>query len=339
MKIEEATERVAAGKDLGRSGTKALFDEIMQGKAETEKLAAFLKALAEKGETVGEIIGAAESMRAVVAGVKPHVKAPLLDIVGTGGDRKNSFNVSTCAAFVAAGAGCIVAKHGNRSVSSKCGAADVLEKLGVKIDLPAGKNAALIEKIGIAFLFAPCHHPAMKYAMPARKMLGIRTIFNILGPLTNPAGAQTYLLGVFDKELARKLARVMAGLRVKHALVVHGKDGMDEISLCDATVVFEVKGGKITEFDIAPEEFGFKRCEQVDFLGESPEKNSEIILNILCGKENGAKRDIVLLNAGAAIFANGKAKSIKEGIELARKSIESGAALRKLEQLREASNT
>lgn len=338
MNIEEATKRVEAGKDLSRSETKALFDEIMQGKFAAEQLAAFLKALAEKGETVDEIVGAAESMRAVVAQVKPRVKAPLLDIVGTGGDKKNSFNVSTCAAFVAAGAGCVVAKHGNRSVSSKCGAADVLEKLGVKIDLPAEKNSGLIEKIGIAFLFAPCHHPAMKYAMPARKMLGIRTIFNILGPLTNPAGAQTYLLGVFDAALAEKLAKVLAGLKVKRALVVHGTDGFDEISLCAPTAVFEVQKGKVKKFEISPEEFGFRKCGEEELAVSGADESAQAVMGILCGKEKGAKRDIVLLNAGAGIFANGKAKSIAAGIELAKKSIESGAALRKLEQLREESS-
>jgi anthranilate phosphoribosyltransferase len=336
--IEKAIEKVAAGKDLSRQEAKQLFDEIMNGKVATEKLAEFLKALAEKGEAVEEIIGAAESMRSVVAEVKPHIKGNLLDVVGTGGDKKGTFNVSTTAAFVAAGAGCLVAKHGNRSVSSKCGAADVLEKLGVKIDLPAEKNAELIEKIGIAFLFAPCHHPAMRYAMPARKMLGIRTIFNILGPITNPANAQTYLLGVFDLQLAEKLAAVLAGLKVKHALVVHGNDGFDEISLSDKTTVFEVQGTRVKRFEISPEQFGFRRCGEGEVAGETAERNAEILRDILSGKEKGAKRDIVLLNAGAAIYANGNAGSIKEGIEKARESIESGNALRKLNELIGASN-
>lgn len=336
--IEKAIEKVSAGKDLSRQEAKALFDEIMQGKVETGLLAQFLKALAEKGEAVEEIIGAAESMRSVVACVKPRVKGDLLDVVGTGGDKKGTFNVSTAAAIVAAGAGCLAAKHGNRSVSSKCGAADVLETLGVKIDLPAEKNAELVEKIGIAFLFAPCHHPAMRYAMPARKMLGIRTIFNILGPITNPANAQTYLLGVFDLQLAEKLAAVLAGLKVKHALVVHGNDGFDEISLSDKTTVFEVQGSKIKRYEISPEQFGFNLCSEQEVAGETAEKNAEILRNILSGKEKGAKRDIVLLNAGAAIYANGKAGSIKEGIEKARESIDSGMALKKLNELIELSN-
>ncbi|MCX6798825.1 MAG: anthranilate phosphoribosyltransferase [Candidatus Diapherotrites archaeon] len=338
MGIEEASERVSAGNDLTRAETRELFDEIMRGKVPTEPLAAFLKALAEKGESIEEIIGAAESMRAVVACVKPKVKGDLLDIVGTGGDKKNSFNVSTCAAFVAAGAGCIVAKHGNRSVSSKCGAADVLEKLGVKIDLPPEKNAELLEKIGIAFLFAPCHHPAMRHAMPARKMLGTRTIFNILGPLTNPAGAQTYLLGVFDLSLAEKLASALAKLRIRRALVVHGRDGFDEISLCAPTAVFDVAGGKVGKYEIAPEKFGLKNCAEAELGVAGAEESAEAIKNILCGKEKGAKMDIVLINAGAAIYANGMAESIAEGIELARKSIESGAAMEKLKALVELSN-
>lgn len=336
--IEKATEKVGKGEDLARQEAKDLFDEIMSGKVETGALAEFLKALAEKGETIEEIIGAAESMRAVVADVKTAVQADLLDIVGTGGDKKNTINVSTAAAFVAAGAGCIVAKHGNRSVSSKCGSADVLQKLGVKIDLPPEKNTALIEKIGIAYLFAPCHHPAMKYAMPARKQLGIRTIFNILGPITNPANAQTYLLGVFDLALAEKLAKVLAGLNTKHALVVHGNDGFDEISLSDATMVFEVQGGEVKRFEIKPEQFDFERCGEKEVAAETVEENAGILKAILSGRETGPKRNIILLNAGAGIYVNGRAASIGEGVEKARQSIESGKALQKLQQLVKESN-
>jgi len=336
--IKEAIAKVSRGGSLSRQEAKALFDDIMSGKVETEQLAQFLKVLAEKGETIEEITGAAESMRAVVATVKPKVSGDSLDVVGTGGDKKGTINVSTAAAFVAAGAGCIVAKHGNRSVSSKCGSADVLEKLGVKIDLQAEKNAELIEKIGIAYLFAPCHHPAMKYAMPARKQLGIRTIFNILGPITNPANAQTYLLGVFDLDLTEKLANVLAGLNTKHALVVHGNDGFDEVSLSDATTVFEVQGAEVKRYEISPEQFGFNRCSEGEVTAETAGENAEILHNILSGKEQGPKRDIVLLNAGAAIYANGKAESIEQGIEKARESISSGNALQKLEQLIELSN-
>ncbi len=336
--IVEATEKVKKKEDMAREETRKLFDEIMSGKVETKALAEFLKALAEKGETVEEIIGAAESMRAVVTKVEPKVEEPLLDVVGTGGDKKSTINVSTASAIVAAGAGCIVAKHGNRSVSSKCGSADVLENLGVKIDTSPEKNAGIIEKIGIAFLFAPMHHPAMKYAIPARKQLGTRTIFNILGPITNPAGAQTYLLGVFDAGLAEKLAGVLAGLNTKHALVVHGNDGFDEISLSDATTVFEVKEGNVKKYEISPEQFGFEKGGETDVAAETVEENAEILKKVLSGEETGPKRDIVLLNAGAAIYANDKAKSIEEGVEKAKESISNGSALKKLEALIEESN-
>ncbi len=336
--IDSAIEQVSKGASLSREQAKEVFDEIMSGKAPTEKIAELLKALAEKGETVDEIVGAAESMRAVVAEVKPKVDAPLLDVVGTGGDKKHTFNISTAAAIVAAGAGCYVAKHGNRSITSKCGAADVLEKLGVKLECSNEQNAAMIEKIGIAFLFAPCHHPAMRYAMPARKQLGIRTIFNILGPITNPANAQTYLLGVFDAGLAEKLAQVLADLGTEHALVVHGNDGFDEISLCDSTTVFEVKGSSVQQYEISPEQFGFAPCSEQQLAVENVDQSAAIMRAILERKEKGAKRDVVLLNAGAAIYANGKAESIEEGIAKARESIGSGNALGKLQQLVEGSN-
>ena len=336
--IDQAIEKASNYENLSKQESKQVFDEIMKGKVETEKLAEFLKALAEKGETVDEIVGAAESMREVVAPVKPRVEQPLLDVVGTGGDKKHTINISTTSAIVAAGAGCLVAKHGNRSVSSKCGAADVLEKLGVKIDCSNEKNAELIEKAGIAFLFAPQHHPAMKYAMPARKQLGIRTIFNILGPLTNPANAQTYLLGVFDLHLAEKLADVLADLNTQHALVVHGNDGFDEISLSDATTVFEITGQEIKCYSITPEEFGFERCDEKEVRGKDAETNARILKEILEGKEQGPKRNIVLFNAGVAIYASGKAESIADGIEKAKQSIDSGKAIQKLNQLIEESN-
>ncbi|MAG22141.1 MAG: anthranilate phosphoribosyltransferase [Candidatus Diapherotrites archaeon] len=335
--IDSAIEKVSNKENLTKEEARALFNDIMGGKVETEQLAVFLKALAEKGETVDEIVGAAESMRAVVAEVKPNV-GPLLDVVGTGGDKKHTFNISTVSAIVAAGAGCIVAKHGNRSITSKCGSADVLEKLGVKLECNNEKNKELIEKIGLAFMFAPCHHPAMKYAMPARKQLGIRTIFNILGPITNPAGAQTYVLGVFDKELAEKLAQVMAGLNTPHALVVHGLDGFDEISACAHTLVFEVKGSNIVRYELSPEQFGLGKCKEEELVVENVEQAAEMAKAILEGKEQGGKLTAVLLNAGAAIYVNGKADSIKQGIEKAKQSIESGSALDKLQKLVEESN-
>ncbi len=337
--IEEATEKAGRKKNLSRRETKQLFDEIMSGKIETGLLAAFLKALAEKGETAGEIAGAAESMRAAAATVKPNVKGNLLDIVGTGGDKKNAINASTAAAIVAASAGCLVAKHGNRGISSKSGSADVLEKLGVKIDLNPEQNARLIEKIGIAFLFAPCHHPAMKHAMPARKILGIRTIFNILGPLTNPSNAQTMLLGCFDQGLAEKIAAALARLRIKHALVVHGLDGFDEISLCSNTRVFEVKGKKINPFEVSPEQFGFARAKEEQLKVETTEQAALEIKAIFENKMHGPKKDFISLNAGAGIYVNGKARTIKEGIEKAAKAIEEGKAMQKLCQLAKESNS
>lgn len=336
--IDDAIDRVEKGQGLSRSISREVFDEIMSGKVETGKIASLLKALAGKGESVDEIAGAAESMRAVVSRVRPRVGGLLLDVVGTGGDKKHTINISTIAAIVAAGAGCLVAKHGNRSASSKCGAADVLEKLGVNIECDSEKNAELIENIGIAFLFAQKHHPAMKYAMPARKQLGIRTIFNILGPITNPANAQTYLLGVADLGLAEKLAGVLVGLGTEHALVVHGNDGCDEVSIGDATAVFEVENGKVKRYEISPEQFGFERALPEFIVAETVEDAADAMKAILEGKEEGAKRDVVVLNAGTAIYANNRAGSIADGVEKARESIDSGKAAEKLRQLIEGSN-
>ncbi len=335
--IGQFVEKASKGENLSRKEAREAFDLIMAGKVETPEIKELLIALRDKGETIDEISGAAESMKDVVANVSPKTDKPLLDIVGTGGDCKSTINVSTASAFVAAGAGCIVAKHGNRSVSSKCGSADVLEKLGVKLECGNEKNTRMIEKIGIAFLFAPCHHPAMKFAIPARKEIGTRTIFNILGPLTNPANAQTFLLGIFSLELAENLAGVLANLKIGHALVVHGNDGFDEISVSDATTVFEVKGGKIERYEISPEQFGFQRANERDIKVSSIEENATVLKAILSGKEKDAKRDIVVFNAGAAIYVNNLASSIGEGIEKARQSIDSGSALKKLEQLVEES--
>jgi len=310
----------------------------MNGEATAAQISCLITALRMKGETVDEITGAAESMREVVAEVKPNVDTDLLDVVGTGGDKKNTFNISTASAFVAAGAGCYVAKHGNRAVSSGSGAADVLEKLGVKIDCNNEKNAELIEKIGISFLFAPCYHPAMKHAIAPRKEIGIRTIFNILGPITNPAKAKTFLLGVYDLALAEKLANVLANMGLKKALVVHGNDGCDEITVCDKTTVFGVENGKVSKSEISPEEFGLEKVKGKELVVSSVEESAKVLKAILSGEEKGAKRNAVLLNAGAAIYANGKAESIKKGIEKATESIDSGKANEKLNTLIEESN-
>ncbi|MCR4335647.1 MAG: anthranilate phosphoribosyltransferase [archaeon] len=335
--IVEATEKISEKNDLTREESKQVFDEIMNGKTTHEQIVKFLLALNEKGESIKEIQGACESMRSVVAKVTYSGNADVLDVVGTGGDGKSSFNVSTTSAIVAAGAGCIVAKHGNRSVSSKSGAADVLEALGVNIETSAERNSEILSKIGLIFMFAPKHHPATKYAIAPRKEIGKRTIFNILGPITNPANANTYLLGVYSEELAEKLAFVLAGLNTKHAMVVHGS-GFDEATLTGKTTVFEVLDKKVKKTEITPEQFGFEVCKEKDLAVENAEESSEIIKKILKGEEQGAKRDTVLLNAGIAIFANGKAKSIDEGIEKAKESIDSGKALEKLNLLIEASN-
>jgi anthranilate phosphoribosyltransferase len=336
--MKEAIAAVVEGKDLSRKEAKEVFDEIMQGKATDAQIAALLVGLRMKGETSDEIAGAAESMRKVVAKVEPKVKERLLDVVGTGGDKKGTINVSTAAAIVAAGAGCVVAKHGNRSVSSRSGAADVFQQLGVKIELTNVQNSRVIENIGIAFLFAPIHHPAMKYAIGPRREIGVRTIFNILGPITNPANAQTYLLGVYDRKVAEKIADSFVALGVEKALVVSGDDGCDEISLCGPTTVFEVENGKVKNYKIKPEDFGFKKCKEQDVCVDGAMESAADIRKIFEGELKGAKRNIIALNAGAAIYANKKAKSIKEGIEMAKESIDSGKALEKLEMLVKESN-
>ena len=336
--IAELAEKVKAGENLSREETRNAFDEIMSGKVETEEIKELLIALRDKGETVDEISGAAESMRAVVAKVETDLGCPLLDVVGTGGDNKSTINVSTTAAIVAAGAGCYVAKHGNRSVSSKCGSADVLEHLGVNISTTPEKNAELIKKIGIAFLFAPVHHPTMKYAIQARKEIGTRTIFNILGPITNPAGAQTYMLGAFSLELAEKLAGVLAALETEHALVVYGNDGFDELSISAPSTVFEVRKGEIEKYEVSPEKFGFPLGKEEEVQAETIEDNAEAMMAILKGEEKGSRLNMVLMNAGAAIYANGLVESFEEGIAEAKKSIELGKALEKLEKLIEESN-
>ena len=336
--IKECIAKLVEKKDLSKDECREAFDEIMQSKASEAQIASLITALRMKGETIEEIIGAAESMKAVVAKVEPKTEDYLLDVVGTGGDKKSTFNVSTCSAIVASAAGCLVAKHGNKSVSSNSGAADVLSELGVNIELDNETNTKLIEKIGIAFMFAPKHHPAMKYAIGPRKEIGIRTIFNILGPITNPAHAQTFLLGVYSKELAEKLANVLAGLGIKKALVVHGFKGEDELSISGPSYVFEAENEKVKGYTISPTEVGLKEYPEEEIKAKDQKESARSIKEIFDGKEQGAKREIILLNAGAAIYANGKAQSIKEGIKIARKAIDSGKAKEKLEQLVKESN-
>jgi len=285
-----------------------------------------------KGETVEEITGCAQKMREHAINIYPKQKN-LVDTCGTGGDVSGTFNVSTISAIVVAANGMPVAKHGNRSVSSKCGSADVLEALGVKIDLEPKKVEACINEVGIGFIFAPNFHKAMKFAMPSRREIGIRTVFNILGPLTNPAHASAQVLGVFSPDLTEMLAKVLKNLGTTHALVVHGLDGLDEMSISGKTKVSELKDGKVKTFELSPKDVGLAKGKKEELLGGSANKNAAIALEILNSKEKGTKRNMVLLNAGAAIYVGGKAKDIKHGIRLAAEAIDSGAANKKLEEL------
>ena len=334
--IKEAINRVVQSADLTESEMMEVMNEVMTGKATTAQIASFITALRMKGETVPEITGAARVMREKAT----RITAPaggLVDTCGTGGDESMTFNISTASAFVAAGAGVTVAKHGNRSVSSKCGSADVLKALGVNIEAGTELVERCLREAGIGFLFAPMLHGAMKYAAPVRKELGIRSIFNILGPLTNPAGATRQLLGVYDPALTDILAKVLCNLGSEHAFVVRGSDGLDEITLTGETRVTELKDGSIRTYHIKPEDFGFARCSPEDLKGGDPEVNAGIILNVLNGKK-GPARDIVLLNSAAAIVAGGKAGRIEEGVALAHGSIDSGEALGRLEKLKRITN-
>lgn len=333
--IQEATELITRGKDLSRDEMQVVMEEIMTAKADTPAIISFLTALNKKGETVEELTAAVSVMRKHVTRIRTD-KEVVLDTCGTGGDRKGTFNVSTIVAFVASGCGITVAKHGNRSVSSRCGSADILEALGININMSVDRIEKCLDEVGIAFLFAPNLHPAMKYAMPARKQIGSRTMFNILGPLTNPAGATHQLVGVYDRHWLEILAQVLANLGCVHALIVHGIDGLDEITTTAPTLIAEEHNGRLNNYEVAPEDFGFKRARLEDLVGGSAFNNAKILLDVLNGK-SGPQRDIVLLNAGAAIYVSDKAGSIKEGIELAKVSIDSGKALKKLELLKECS--
>ncbi|MBU0502511.1 MAG: anthranilate phosphoribosyltransferase [Candidatus Margulisbacteria bacterium] len=330
--MKDFIKKVVARINLTQAEASLAMDAIMKGQATPSQIAAFITALSMKGETIDEITGCAQKMREHAINISPKQKN-LVDTCGTGGDVSGTFNVSTVSALVVAGAGVPVAKHGNRSVSSKCGSADVLEALGVKIDLEPKKVEACINEVGIGFIFAPKFHAAMKYAMPSRQEIGIRTIFNILGPLTNPAKASAQVLGVFKPELTEVMAKVLNNLETKHALVVHGLDGLDEISISSKTKVSELKSGKVKTFELSPKELGLKKGDKADLKGGSANENAAIALEILKGSDKGARRDMVLANAGAAIYVGGKAKDLKEGIKLAAESIDSGAANKKLAEL------
>lgn len=334
--IKEAIIKLSKKQDLVYAEAEAVMDEIMSGQATPVQMSAYLTALALKGETIDEITASAAGMRAHC--IKLLHNLDVLEIVGTGGDGSNSFNISTTSSLVIAAGGIPVAKHGNRAASSKSGAADVLEALGVKIILTPERSAEILKKINICFLFAQNYHIAMKYVAPIRKELGIRTVFNILGPLSNPAGANMELMGVFDQSLVEPLAQVMANLGVNRGMVVYGQDSLDEISMCAPTSVCEIRDGKFTSYEITPEQFGYERCEKGALTGGTPAENAEITKAILKGEEKGPKRQAVCLNAGAALYIAGKAASIEEGVKLAESLIDSGAALKKLGEFVEETN-
>ncbi|HAP67006.1 MAG TPA: anthranilate phosphoribosyltransferase [Nitrospinae bacterium] len=334
--IREAIAKVIEKKNLTEAEMVSTFDEIMSGGASPAQVGAFITALRMKGETIEEITGAARVMREKALHVKTKAKM-VIDTCGTGGDESGTFNISTTAAFVAAGGGLTVAKHGNKSVSSKSGSADVLRSLGVNIEVAVSHVERCLDEIGIGFLFAPLLHGAMKHAIGPRREIGIRTIFNILGPLTNPAGAHSQVLGVYDAKLTEPLAKVLQNLGSTHVFVVHGADGLDEITLTGKTYISELKHGEIENYEILPEDFGFERCKKEELLGGDSETNARIALDILKGK-NGPHRDIVLLNAAAAIVAGRKSKDLREGLKAASESIDSGNAMKKLDGLRRLTN-
>ncbi len=329
---QEALQRTIEHREIFHDEMLHVMRMIMSGEMSPVLMAALITGLRVKKETIGEITAAAQVMREFSTKVHVADKTHLVDIVGTGGDGSHTFNISTCSMFVAAAAGAKVSKHGGRSVSSKSGSADVLEALGININLPPDAIAKCIAQVGVGFMFAPNHHPAMKNVAPVRKELGVRTIFNILGPLTNPADAPNILMGVFHPDLVGIQVRALQRLGAEHALVVYGKDGMDEVSLGAATVVGELKGGEITEYEIHPEDFGLAMAGNRALRVETPEQSMAMLLSVL-NDEPGAARDIAILNAGAALYAANVAESMPAGIALARKAITSGAAKGKLEQL------
>jgi anthranilate phosphoribosyltransferase len=333
--ISEAILALAKKEDLDYTTAEAVMNEIMTGQASPVQMSAYLTALSLKGETIDEITASAHSLRQHC--VRLLHDADALEIVGTGGDGANTFNISTAAAFIAAAAGVPVAKHGNRSASSMCGAADVLEALGANINISPEKCAALLKNINFCFLFAQNYHIAMKYVAPIRRELAIRTVFNILGPLTSPAGAQMELMGVYDGDLLEPLARVMCNLGVKSAMLVHGEDGLDEISLCAPTRICEVKDGWIRSYTITPEQFGLKRCTAHELSGGTPSESATMLREVLGGKP-GAKRDAAVLNAAAAMYITGKFVSIKSAIEAALTAINNGDASNKLDEFISCSN-
>ena len=334
--IKEAISLLVSGQSLTMEQAAEVMEEMTTGQVTPAQFGAFITALRIKGETADEIAGLASVMRA--KSIRMMTTEPVIDIVGTGGDNSWSFNISTAAAFVAAGAGIRVAKHNNRAMTSQCGSADVLEALGTKIDLDANQVKDCLERVGIGFMFAPLFHPAMKFATAPRREIGIRSVFNILGPLTNPALAESQVLGVPSEELGEKLAQVLLRLGSKHSMVVHGLNGMDEISIAGKSRVWELHGGKITDYQVSPEDFGLAAAGVETLVGGTPQENAVILRSVLEG-EKGPRRDAVVMNAAAGIAVSHRTKhhsglaALKEGAELAKEAIDSGRALDKLERL------
>lgn len=334
--IQQVVSRLLDGHDLSRDEARATMGEIMAGEATGVQIAGFLVALRAKGETAEEIAGCAEAMREHVLRVNPR-RSDLVDVVGTGGDGQNTFNISTAAALVAAAAGAAVAKHGNRAASSASGAADVLEALGLRLEQPPERIEGSIDELGFGFLFAQAHHPAMRHAAPVRRELATRTVFNVLGPLTNPAGARALVLGTYSPELARTLADALVQLETTRAYVVHGAGGIDELSPCGPNLVCEVEDGSVREYELDPQELGIERCGQEELRGGEPAANAAALREVLAGGGGSGHRSAVILNAAGGIAAAGHAKDLREGIGLAREAIDSGAAAARLDELVEFS--
>jgi anthranilate phosphoribosyltransferase len=333
--IRENIQSLVEGANLSPQESRQAMQEIMSGQATNAQIAAFLTALRMKGETVEEITALAQVMRENCVRICPSVMGRLVDTCGTGGDKIKTFNISTAAAFVSAGAGVAIAKHGNRSVTSKSGSADVLEKLGLNLNMDPEAVKRSIEQVGVGFMFAPAFHPAMKYAVAPRKEIGIRTIFNDLGPLTNPASANAQMLGVYDSRMTTPLAHVLRNLGCQEAMVVHGLDGLDEISTVGKTVISHLKDDKVTTFEAFPKDFGVTQAQIYDLQGATPEENAEVLFKILNGRyaANDPKTEVVLVNSAAALMVGGKAEDFKAGVEIAQKSVSSGAAYGKLKAL------
>ena len=334
--IRNSIYKVMNGSNLDLETAKAVMNIIMEGGATNAQIGSFLTAMRMKGETIEEITACAMVMREKCLKLTPNMD--VLDIVGTGGDEANTFNISTVSSFVVSSGGTPVAKHGNRSVSSKCGSADVLEALGAKIDLSAEQSEKMLNALKMCFMFAPAYHASMKYAAPVRKELGVRTIFNILGPLANPAGANMQLLGVYDENLVEPLARVLRNLGVKRGAVVHGHDGLDEVTLCDTTTVCEINGDNINSFFLSPEQLGLKRCRPCDLTGGNPKENAVIARSIISGEERGPKRDVVILNSALCLYMTHNDKTLRECVKMAETIIDSGRAKKQLEDFVRLSN-